>query len=487
MRRLFLIIGVGIVLILSAVLTGMSQVARAQSDAIRLDYTSNNTDTNEITTKKPIQSYVFDGTQGDVISILMVRSSGTLRPLIALWDPRQPKDQEVIAQSNMSEDGKVAGIIRFELPDDGEYIIFATREDITKGKTTGKYLITLVVAGEDATPTRAPRATATKRPVRATPTPTEEEPPAETEEATPENSGEAVQTFEVGQFPITCLWNGSNLFVTNAGDATLTILDGDGNNVKTVEVGGLPGWMAWDGKRLWVADLGTSDQPGNSVNLFDAKGKKVGTFEVGIEPYSLSYDADNQRMWIALYTDKKVISVDAKGEILSSVDTDFNPNTVLWTGDKLWVTLAGDWENPNNTIIALDTDSNIIDTFKVGKAPADLAWDDEDKILFVANSQDNNVMALNEDGKVVGTYKVGKEPAALAWDGEHLWVSLKGDQAVVALSNKGKVLKRFPMNFAPYGLSYDGSQYVWVANEGTSEAPGNTVTRIDVAAALSSQ
>jgi len=66
-------------------------------------------------------------------------------------------------------------------------------------------------------------------------------------------------------------------------------------------------------------------------------------------------------------------------------------------------------------------------------------------------------------------------------------VSLKGDEAVVALSNKGKVLKKIQMNSAPDGLTYDGEQYLWVANEGTSDAPGNTVTRIDVAAVLSAQ
>src|SRR4051812_36686007 len=115
MRRLFPIVGVAVVLVLSAVLGGISQVARAQSDAIKLDYTTNNSDANEITTKKPIQTYVFTGSEGDIISILIIRSSGTLRPVLALWDPRKPKNSEVIAQSNISEDGKIAGIIKFEL------------------------------------------------------------------------------------------------------------------------------------------------------------------------------------------------------------------------------------------------------------------------------------------------------------------------------------------------------------------------------------
>jgi DNA-binding beta-propeller fold protein YncE len=487
MKRLFPIIAIAIVLILSAVLGGITQVARAQSKPIELDYTSNNTDTNEITSKKPIQTYVFTGSAGDVISILMVRSSGNLRPLIGLLDFRQPKGKEEIAESGISKDGKLAGIIKFELPEDGEYVIAATREGVTKGTTTGKYVITLVAAGEEATPTRAARPTATKRSAKPTATPTEEEPtPEETEEATPEESNEAVQTFEVGSMPYGVFWNGNNLFVANSGDGTVSVLNGDGETVATAKLGGVPGWMAWDGKRLWVPDVGSTDEPGTKVNLLDGKGKKVGSFEVGSQPYSISYDKENKLMWVALYGDKKVVSVDAKGQIVTTVDTEFGPNTVLWTGDTLWVTLFGEFDNPNNQVMAIDVDGNVIGTFKVGKGPADLAWNPDDELVYVANQIDNNVMALNRDGKVVGTYKVGKGPIALLWDGEHLWASLSGENAVAAMTNKGKVLKKVPVTTGPNGLAFDGT-YLWVANEGTTDEPGNTVTRIDVATVLSTQ
>ncbi len=515
-RRWLFLAGAFVTLTLIAA-TVVSTVRAQTQEPTRLDYTTNNTDTNQITSKQYGRVYVFAGTEGDVVSISMIRSSGNLRPLIGLLDPRQPKDKQVITQSTSLPDGSVAVIAKFSLPSTGDFLILATRDGVDKGTTTGEYLLILVADNSSsdntevtptkkATPRKTTKATATpeeqateeateqateenvaptptRRVVRRTPTPTEEQPTAEATEAA---SGDTVQTFEVGTSPVFSVWNGTNLFVSNMGDGTVTMLDGDGNKVNSIKVGGVPFAMAWDGKRLWVADLGTSDKPGTSVNLFDGKGKKVGTFKVGSQPFSLSYDKDNSRMWIALYGDNTIVAVDQKGKILLSVDTATNPNTVLWTGDTLWATLAGNPDQVGNTVIAVDPDGNITGTYKVGKNPADLAWNSDDEILYVANYDDGNVMALNTDGKVVGTYKVGKGPGALAWDGTHLWVSVSGEGNIVALSNKGKVLAKVPVSPAPNGVTYDGTN-IWAANQGSSDQPGNTITRIDVAGALGGQ
>jgi DNA-binding beta-propeller fold protein YncE len=361
---------------------------------------------------------------------------------------------------------------------------------------------TEVVDEPSETPTRRP--TSTRRP-SATPTPGAEEPTEEpTEEVTPEATAEAtkeatvaatavasapneaVRTFNVGKQPIFSLWTGSSLFVSNFADGTISVLDDAGKVVSTIDLGGAPFAMAWDGQRVWVADIGTGDKPGDSVHLFNAAGKKADTFKVGAGPFSLSYDAGKKRMWIALFNDKKIVAVDSKGKILTTIETDTNPNTVLWTGDKLWATLAGDADNVGDTVIAIDTSGEIKGTFKVGKSPADLAWNDTDGILYVANTNDGTITALDADGKVIDTYNVGKEPVALVWDGSHLWVSLGGESAVVALDAKGKELTKIPVTGAPNGISFDGTN-IWVANQGTAEKPGSTMTRINVESALAAK
>jgi YVTN family beta-propeller protein len=448
----------------------------------------------QVTASKNTVAYSFDAQEGDVVTITMTRTSGNLRPEVAIGDLSQPQGKRVLVIGELSSDGKTATISEFTMPHAGNFVILATREGVDTGTTTGKYKLSLEGTGGGDNPTE-PTATATKKPrasstprVKATPTPAEE--PTETSVAepteTPGDNAEGVETFKVGKSPNFSTWSGSNLYVSNAGDGTVSILNSDGKVTGTIKVGGVPFAMAWDGTRLWVADLGTDNRPGNSVNLFDAKGKKVATYEVGYGPFSLSYDKDNEQMWIALYDENKIIAVDSGGNIGTTIDTDTNPNTVLWTGTKLWATLAGPAKLPGNTVIAIDTDGNITGTYKVGKSPADLAWDEDDQLLFVANYDDDNVMALDADGKVVGTYDVGKGPGALAWDGTHLWVTLSLDKAVVALSKDGEVLKSIPLDAAPNGVAWDGT-YIWVAGAGTSDEPGNTVTRIDVETVLGSQ
>jgi DNA-binding beta-propeller fold protein YncE len=502
-RRLGIVIGLFIPLVLLVFAVATPQIAEAQT-AKTIKY--GDIADGEITSAKTkvLQLYRFSGQQGDKVSILMLRRSGNLRPQIILTDPTLPQDQLVLAASKIIANGTLAGIANFSLPETKSYVIIATRENLDKGTTTGQYRLMLIKGKADAiatdeptdeptqvtdeaTPTRRP--TATRRP-RPSPTPADEEPTPEeepTETPEPVVSDEPVQSFEVGTAPVYSLWTGANLFVSNSGDGTLSMLDADGKSVKTIKAGVYPFAMAWDGARLWVADLGASDQPADTVNVFDKTGRKVGTYKVGAQPFSLSYDKENKRMWIALFGENKIVAVDAKGQIQTTIDTDTNPNTVLWTGDKLWATLSGTTDSPNNQVIAIDADGNIIDTFTVGKSPADLAWNDTDAVLYVANFDDNSISVLDADGQPVGTLKPGKQPAALVWDGTHLWVSLYGDKAVVALSNKGKVLKKFPLDTNPNGITYDGSRYVWVSNQGPNDDPGNTVTRIDVEAALSEQ
>lgn len=266
----------------------------------------------------------------------------------------------------------------------------------------------------------------------------------------------------------------------------MSILDDSGNVTGTIQTGGSPFAMSWDGARLWVGDFGTTSKPGNTVTLYNPTGKKMNTYKVGTQPFSLSYDPDDNETWIALYGDDKVVAVDPHGKIVKTVDVSsdgHNPNTVLWASGQLWVTLAGSDTAPGDTVISIRADGTITGPFTAGKSPADLAWDDTDQFLFVANFLDNTVTALDASGSVVGTYQVGTGPAALAWDGTHLWVTLGSDNAVVAMDATGNIVTKISLDNSPNGITYDGQSYVWVVLQGTNTQPGNTIVQIDILAA----
>ncbi len=431
------------------------------------------------------QVYTFTAQANDVVSIVMKRTSGTLRPLAILADPSQTGQAAVLAQANIASDGKSATVSRFTIQQAGTYAVIATHDGLDAGTTAGKFSLTLSAVQSDAqpSPTVTPKAGKPIIGVGGQPTATS---PADTL-ATPVSGGGDAQTFTVGTQPVYSVWNGNNLYVANAGDGTVSILDGDGNVTGTVSVGGSPFAMAWDGARLWVADLGTNTTPGNTVSLLDESGKKLATYKVGAQPISLSYDADNQRMWVALYGDNKVVALDPKGKITTSVDVSKagnNPNTVLWDGTQLWVTLAGSSKTPDNKVLTIDATGHITGTYTVGSSPADLAWDDTNQTLYVANYLDDTVMALDANGKIQGTYPVGKNPSALAWDGKHLWVTLDTDKTVSALGADGTILATIPVPDAPNGIAFDGLSSMWVALQGTTDTPGSRVARIDITSSL---
>ncbi len=412
--------------------------------------------------------YGFIGKQGDVVSITVTRASGNLKPVVGLFDPSLPKDKMMLTAGVPSSDGKTATISDYPLPKAGVYGILVSRASLDKGTTTGGFKLTLTNSKSGPK-----QPTPGSKSGKTTPTPARG--------AT--GSEDALEAFSVGQMPTCILWNGELLYVCNSLDSTISVLDQDGSSVGTIKVGDSPLALAWDGARLWVSALPAAD-PANAVYVFDAKGKKVGTYAVGGEAHSLSFDEDNQQMWIAVWSEKQIISMSLKGKILATVETDSQPEAVWWTGTQLWATLAGTSKSWNNQIISVDGDANIMDTFTVGKAPLNLAWNADDGIVYVSNYASNTVTALDADGQVIGTYKVGSKPTGLVWDGEHLWVALTGDKAVVALDSDGKIIAKIPFDNSPERLAGDGEN-IWVTNAGSYDNPGNTVTRINIEKALS--
>ncbi len=422
--------------------------------------------------------YTFDAQTGDVLSVTMTRTSGNLRPYAAIVDPTKTSSSNdfLLVDTVISSDGKTATFSDYTMPRDGSFALIATRENVSKGTTTGKFSLTFDGGGGAPTPTSTP----IKRP---SPTPRR----TATKASTPNPN---VHSFSVGTSPTYSVWSGNSLFVANYGDGTVSILDDAGNVNGSIQTGGTPFAMSWDGARLWVADVGTTSKPGNMVTLYDQGGSKLNTYKVGAQPFSLSYDPDDNETWIALYGDDKVVAVDPHGKIVKTVDVSkdgHNPNTVLWVNGQLWVTLAGPDKTPGTTVISVSADGTITGPFTVGKSPADLAWDDTDQFLFVANYLDNTVTALDATGSVVGTYSVGNGPGAVAWDGTHLWVTLASDNAVVAMDATGNVLTKISLDNSPNGITYDGQSNVWVAIQGTTQQPGNTIVQINIQAADAGQ
>lgn len=85
------------------------------------------------------QLYVFEGRQGEVITISMVTVEGDLDPYLVLVD----QSGRGVTYSDDEGNGKSALISVFELPSSGQYFIIATRFGHEHGLTGGTYELSL--------------------------------------------------------------------------------------------------------------------------------------------------------------------------------------------------------------------------------------------------------------------------------------------------------------------------------------------------------
>jgi hypothetical protein len=88
-------------------------------------------------------NYVFVGAAGDIVTITMQRTEGDLDPLLTL---RDVTGKLLTSNDDGFAEGSQDSIIRnFTLPEDGIYVIEASRYQRLAGETSGDYVLTLEI------------------------------------------------------------------------------------------------------------------------------------------------------------------------------------------------------------------------------------------------------------------------------------------------------------------------------------------------------
>jgi actin-like ATPase involved in cell morphogenesis/streptogramin lyase len=197
-----------------------------------------------------------------------------------------------------------------------------------------------------------------------------------------------------------------------------------------VAVPDFPDMFAFDGDELWLTTTG-----GRVLARLDpATGEVRGTVDVGPDPVEVVFDQDDG-LWVSLRGQGVVARYDpTTGEELQRVEfPDRRPTGLAVGGGSLWVTMR-------DGLAHVDIASGEITEIPIPDAGAMHLTDDT---LWVARREERVVVPVD-----VATRSVG---------GEQFPTGENPDTVVVA----------------------DG--VMWVANRGTSERPGDTVARIDMA------
>jgi DNA-binding beta-propeller fold protein YncE len=145
-------------------------------------------------------------------------------------------------------------------------------------------------------------------------------------------------------------------------------------------IGGLsPQALLFDGTNFWICN--SAD---NSVSKMVPWGRLLGTFPVGKTPDGLAFDGNN--VWVANFDDNTVTKLRANdGQILQTIATGTNPGGIAFDGANVWVANFG-----SNTLTKIRArDGAVLDTLATGLSPVGIVFDGAH--IWVTNSGSNTV------------------------------------------------------------------------------------------------
>lgn len=252
------------------------------------------------------------------------------------------------------------------------------------------------------------------------------------------------------------------VYVANEEADTVSVLDAASfRMLANVRVGGKPHnvQVSPDGTRVWVTNNG---EPVADAAAHPGMGKD--------EHQAMGAGA----VWV----------IDATTDaVLAKVPVGLHPAHVVLTPDGrfAYVTNGGD-----NTLSVIDASTQrLVSTIAVGKFPHGIRVSPDGKQAYVANLKGGTVSVVDTASqKEVTQIPVGKGPAQVGFtpDGRLAFVSLSGENAVAVIDPATrKVLRRIAVGTVPIQLfATPDSTTLLVANQGTRNKPGKTLSMIDL-------
>jgi len=282
-------------------------------------------------------------------------------------------------------------------------------------------------------------------------------------------------SFETGHSPCGLAFDGSNMWVSNYADNTVTkFRAGDGQALGTYTVGPNPCRMAFDGANMWVANLGNGTlsklrASDGQPQTFIVNGQPQTSIFVGREPASLAFDGEN--IWVAAFQDWNVVKLKANdGTLLGSIGVK-DAYGLAFDGTNIWV--ANNSADGSITKIAATGNVQVLDVVHTGRSfVVSLAFDGSN--LWALNSGSQCVTKLRlSDNANQGCYGAGFNAVSVAFDGTSIWVP--SDTTLFKYrASDGTLLAALPRGTATANYSnvaFDGAN-VWVTSSTT-----NTVSK----------
>lgn len=243
----------------------------------------------------------------------------------------------------------------------------------------------------------------------------------------------------------------------------------------------------------------TTDEGANALSRIDLQSGQVRQIALPIRPHNVQTSADAQRVFVVGMMPSpgagqeehvgkmagQLLVIDAASfDIAKASRIEIGPHPahviVDASASRAFVT---DSETSALQIVDLNRRS-VVALVPTGRFPHGLRMSPDGREIAVANVEDDSVSIVDPTAaKELVRIPVGKAPVQVAYtpDGKRLFVSLRDEDAVavVDLASRRKT-GSIAVGDGPIQvfMTPDG-RYVYVANEGTPQAPANTVSVID--------
>jgi len=269
------------------------------------------------------------------------------------------------------------------------------------------------------------------------------------------------------------------------------------------------GLLAWASAAPAADKVYVANERADTISVLDAASFKVmASVRVGRMPHNVQVSPDGQTVWVtnngepgqaadasahqgmdqgahaAMVKAGAVWAIDTRNDtVVAKVPVGLHPAHVVLTPDGryAYVTNGGD-----NTVSVVDTAARrVVETIPVGEYPHGIRISPDGRQAYVANLKDGTVSVIDTSSKLeMLRIPVGKGPAQVGFtpDGRLAFVSLSEENAVAVIDPVArKVTRKIAVGAVPIQLyATPDSRTLLVANQGTRQKPGKTLSVIDL-------
>jgi len=233
------------------------------------------------------------------------------------------------------------------------------------------------------------------------------------------DTDELLKSIDVGNHPAHIVFteNGKYVLVTNKEDNNVSVIDTESYSlIETIETGiGPHGFrITLDSQKAYIANMG--EDTVSVLNLETMKEERK--ISVGTTPVTSSITSDGKTLVTTLNGENMLAIVDLATDQVEAVEVGKGPAQVYIDGNDKFAYVAnqGTEDIPSNSVSVVELDSKkLVATIETGKGAHGVVTSTDSKRLYVTNMYENTVTVIDTGkNEVIDTIKVGKTPNGIS-------------------------------------------------------------------------